>query len=97
MGGLALHCWPGWWGWKRAEGLSRFALEEDLALRRWDGDWKHRAGNHGVRITNLLCKALSCGTSSLCDRMQPDPMVGCRCVLLQDCAAGHHPPVPKSL
>lgn len=46
----------------RAESESRFALEEGLAPR-WDGDWKHHAGNHGLGVTDLLSKALSCGTS----------------------------------
>lgn len=34
----------------------------------------------------------------LCAGMQPDPVVGCWCVLLwQDCAAGPPPPVPKEV
>lgn len=62
--GIALLAWLVGLEKDRAEGESRFALEEGLALRRWDGDWKHHAGGHGLEITDLLCKALSCGTSS---------------------------------
>lgn len=62
--GIALLAWLVGLEKHRAERESRFALEEGLALRRWDGDWKHHAGGHGLEITDLLCKALSCGTSS---------------------------------
>lgn len=45
--GIALLTWLVGLEKDRAEGESRFALEESLAPKRWDGDWKHYAGKHG--------------------------------------------------
>lgn len=45
--GIALLAWLVDLEKDRAEGESRFALEDSLALKRWDEDWMHHTEKHG--------------------------------------------------